>query len=233
MKVIEQILAGLNESLVKMGTNLGMAIPGIITALIVLFVGYITSVITGGLVKKLFKKIGLDKKIARLGLSESIGNIELSNILGIITKWYIFLIFAQQAMMNIALGTIGEFIGLLLTAAPLIISGTLLMIGGLLIAGYIAEHIKKLKFTYCETIAAGARLFIIYLALVIALGQLGFDTSILTNLVTIIMGSLGIGFSLAIGLSFGLGGKEKAAELMETLKIRKWIKGKKTRKRKS
>ena len=233
MKVIEQILTGLNESLVKMGTNLGMAIPGIITGVIVLAVGYIISVIIGGLIRKLFKKIGLDKKIAQLGLSKSIGNIELSNILGIITKWYIFLIFAQQAMMNIALGAIGEFIGLLLTVAPLIISGALLMIGGLLTAGYIGDHIKKLKFTYCETIAAGARLLIIYLALVIALGQVGFDTSILTNLVTIIMGSLGLGFSLAIGLSFGLGGKEKAAEVLKTLKIRKWIKGEKAQKRKS
>ena len=47
------------------------------------------------------------------------------------------------------------------------------------------------------------------------------------------MGSLGLGFSLAIGISFGLGGKEKAAEVLKALKIGKWVKGEKAQKRKS
>ncbi len=221
MGVIEEIVSGLQGSLVQMGESILDALPGVIVALILLLIGYYTAKYLGKLIEKVLKQAGLESKMTRLGLKKALGGTDLSHIVGHLFRWWIFLLFLQEASAQVTLGVISEFLGALVsTVIPSIFVAVIILLIALLVAEYVSEFIKKIKMKEASLIAAGARLFILYIAVVMALTRIGIETQILTNLFTVIAAAAGLGFALAIGIAFGLGGKKKAEKIWKKLKVK-------------
>jgi len=220
MGVVEDIAGGLQSSLLEMANKIIQALPNLIVATVILVIGYYISKYVGRLIGKILKQIGLEKKLDALGLKKALAGTDLSHIIAELSRWYIFLVFLQEAAAKVTLGAISDFIGSIITIAPSLFAAVIILIIGLLVAEFISDFIKKVRLKEADYIAVGAKIFILYLALVMALSQIGIETEILTNLFTVIVAAVGLGIALAIGIAFGLGGQKRAAEIWKKLRVR-------------
>src|SRR3989344_1206377 len=75
-----------------------MILPSVVLALLLLILGYFIAYLIGRLVRLLLEKVGLDRTIKQSGLSKEMGHTDVPALLGEVVKWFVFLIFLQEAV---------------------------------------------------------------------------------------------------------------------------------------
>lgn len=192
--------------------------PGLVAALIILILGYLIGFIIGHAVRIILQKIGIDAQVQKSKLTKSIGSAHISALVGEITKWYIFVIFLQSAVDVLRLGTLSMILTQFALWLPDVIAAVLIVIFGLLFAQYVDLKIQETsKVKGSNTWGKVLKWAITLIVTVIALGQIGIDVSLLENVILLIIGAFAVGIALAIGLSFGLGSKGEAANIVRKI----------------
>ena len=193
-------------------------IPGILAAILLLLVGML---IAGWLrtgVEKFLKfihldehtdKIRLNEVLARLGFGRSPGQV-----IGFLVYWLIILVFLLSAANAVELTVVSELLQEFVLFIPKVIGAVLVLAGGLLLGHLVAEVVQNAavanRLDWAVGLSKAAQFVVIVFAAIMALHQIGIDTTILTSSIQIVLGSIGLGLALA----FGIGGKDKAAEVI-------------------
>jgi len=204
--------------LVNLWNSFVEILPGIVAAVIILIVGYLIAYIIGHAIKLVLQKIGLDTRLAKAKLSKAIGYTHMSSVLGEIIKWYIFIIFLQAAVSVLNLGTLSVILNEFAFWLPNVIAAVIVVLFGLLFAHYVSLKLEEhTKMRGLKVMSRALKAVIMFIVLVVALGQIGIDVSILENGFLLVIA----GFALALGLAFGLGSKKEAGEAIR--RIRKYF----------
>jgi hypothetical protein len=193
-------------------------IPGILAAIVLLLVGML---IARGLrtgIEKFLKfihldehtdKIKLNEVLARLGFGRSPGQV-----VGFLVYWLIILIFLLSAANAVELTVVSTLLQEFVLFIPKVIGAVLVLAGGLLLGHLVAEVVQNAaianRLDWAVGLSKAAQFVVIVFAAIIALQQIGIDTSIVTSSIQIVLASIGLGLALA----FGIGGKDKAAEVI-------------------
>ena len=205
--------------------NIAVALPNILGAIFILFVGFLFNKIVRLIVKRIFK-IGKIKEVSeKINDTEFFGeadfkiNIE-KIILGFI-KWFLLLVFIIIAADIVKLTIISTEIANLLRYVPQLISAVIIFVIGLYGAKFIEKTLikifKSMDFNGSKLVSSIVFYIIMIFVTVTAVNQAGIDTSIITNNFTLILGA----FLLAFALAFGLGSKTIVADLLKTFYARK------------
>lgn len=213
------------DSLGAMGTEIGKAIPNIIGAIVVLFIGWLLTKIIIFVVKKALKITKLDEMINKINEVELIGSkklkIDFVKILLGFIKWTMFIIFLVIASDILNLTIISTEITNLLGFIPQLFSGLVIFVLGLLLANFVKKSTKSF---FDSLDLSGGNIFSQILFLVIfifatitAANQAGIDTQIITSNLTLIFGALLLAFAIAIGF----GAQSVASDLFRTFYVRK------------
>lgn len=179
-------------------------LPGIIAAIIVAVIGYFVAWAIGHAVRVVLEKSGLDAAIKRAKLSSTVGHFRLSYILGEVTKWYIFIVFLQQAVSLLKLGELSALMDRFTIWLPNVIVAGLVILLGMGATHFIAAKIEE------HTTVKGTRLMTRILKLVIgvmiiiiALKQIGVEVGVLENSFLLIIGAFAVGIAIALGIGLG------------------------------
>lgn len=205
--------------LVNLWNGFVIIFPGIVAAIVILLIGYLIALIIGHVVKVLLSKAGLDRILLKVDLPKAIGKFKLSSLLGVLAKWYIFIIFIQAAVDAVNLGALSIILNRFVLWLPQLIVAILAVFAGLFVAHYVSHIVEAhtaMKGT--KFMSSLLKVVIIFIAVVIALQQIGIEVSILENAFLILLASLGLGVAVAVGLAFGLGLRGRAASYMDKLK---------------
>ena len=194
-------------------------IPALVGAVIILIVGWIVSGVIGRLVTTLLKKVGFERVATTTGVSRFIGmtgaGMTASGLMGELVKWFIRLIFIEMAAEALHLSTITTLINSIVLFIPnLIVAVVVVMIGTLLanlVAGVVRGGAAEAGFKSPNLLASLARYAIIVVAVLIALNQIGIAATLVNTLFIGLVGAA----ALAVGLAFGLGGRETASQMWE------------------
>ena len=180
--------------------------PSIIVALLILIIGYFIGWLVGHVVKWLLEKVGLDTAVKKAGLTKEVGHTHLPSLLGELIKWFVFFIFLQVAVAVLNLSTLTCLLGDFVRWLPNVLIAVIIFFGGVALAHYVDLKIRSHTKMRGMLVAGGIlKIVILYLALVIGLGQIGINVGVLENAFLILLGALGLGFALAIGIGLGLG----------------------------
>lgn len=197
------------------------AIPRIIGFAVVLIVGWIIASLLGRGVEALLHAVRFNDLARRSGFADFVQKMgvrdDAAGVIANIVKWFVRLITLVVAFDTLGLPAVsGVLQALLLWLPNLIVALVVLVIGGLaanalsqLVRGTTAEA----GFSNPEILATVTKAAVWAFAIVVALTQLGIATTLINTLVIGLVGA----FSLATGLAFGLGGRDRAAQLLDTL----------------
>lgn len=219
MAVLEDVTITVVTPLINLWNGIVEIFPGLVGGLVIAILGYLIALALGHGLRLLLEKAGLDTAVQKLKLPKTVGKLKLSNAFGTLTKWYIFIVFLQAAVDAMNLGTISILLTQLALWLPQLIIAVLAVLAGLFIAHYLANLLEEHSDMKGVRVASSFfKVLIVFIAVVIALEQVGLEVSILENAFLILLASLGLGFALAVGLSFGLGAKEEAKEWLARIR---------------
>jgi hypothetical protein len=190
-------------------------IPNLLGGLVILVIGYFVAKVLGKLVGKLLGKVGFDNWMERAGVSgilqRSGTGLTASAMLGKVVFWFVFLISFTMFASALGVPEISAFMSDMLGYIPRIFAAIVIICLAALFANFLAAIIRGA--TGNETLAKVARYAVLVYAAFAALTQLGVAVQLTGNTLLIVLA----GAALALGLAFGLGGREMAGRALNNL----------------
>ncbi|MCA9470833.1 MAG: mechanosensitive ion channel [Nitrospirales bacterium] len=192
--------------------------PTLLEALLLLLLGVLLAKLVGVATTRLLRLFGLDRLLGRTAiqtlLERSGTKKKISEILGMTSFWVIFLLFLISASRTVGLAIVSEALTSLAYYIPKVGIAILILVLGLMAANFVRELILLA----CSTAgivqgAIVAQAFYvagILLVVVTAINELGIDTGLLNNTITLLVAGLIAGAAL----SFGLGSRAAVANLI-------------------
>jgi hypothetical protein len=166
--------------------------------------------VVGDLVAQLLEGLGFDNVLVRLGLARVGPTTDRSpsRVVGFIVMVAIVLAAALGALTILRLDALANLLSDFLVFAGRILIGLLIFGIGLWIATWVSNFVLGSDWPRKRLLALTGRVTVIVLSLAIALTHMGLADSI----VALAFGVPLVGVALAIGLAFGLGGREAASK---------------------
>ncbi|MEV0289515.1 hypothetical protein AB0H36_35770 [Kribbella sp. NPDC050820] len=197
-------------------------VPNLLGGLVILVAGYFVAKVLGKLVGKLLGKVGFDQWMERAGVSgvlqRSGTGLTASAMLGKVVFWFVFLISFTMFASALGVPEISAFMSDMLGYIPRIFAAIVIICLAALFANFLAAIIRGA--TGNETLAKVGKYAILVYAAFAALTQLGIAVQLTGNTLLIVLA----GAALAMGLAFGLGGREMAGRTLNNLFDRSQLK---------
>ena len=192
------------------------AIPLVLVAIVVVGIGYFVAKAVRGLVESFLSGVGFDALPSKLGLSflqPKEGQPNLSSIAGTVIMAVILLLTAEQALATLELGELSALVGGLISYLPNLLVGVVIILVGLSLGSYVAGLLGSVLSgsPHKTFVSSVAKYAIIFLTFSMGLNQLGVGEDIVRIAVSAVLG----GSALALGLAFGLGGRDRAKEIVD------------------
>ena len=192
-------------------------LPHILAAIIIFFLGWAIGNGLGKVVAKIISTLKVDSALRNAGiegvLDRSGFSLNSGKFLGALVKWFVITVFLVASLEVLGLTAVTEFLQqVVLLYLPQVIVAVLI----LLVAAVIAEVVQNTvegaaqaaSMKSAAFLGTVARWAIWVFAIFAALNQLGVAHEFVQTLFTGIV----IAVSLALGLAFGLGGQDAAAD---------------------
>jgi len=193
-------------------------IPKIIGFLIILIIGWLIASAIAAAVAALLRAVKFNDLAQRAGLSQFVRNMgvqtDAAGFLATLAKWFVRLIVLVTAFDALGLPAVSQVLEQFLLWVPnLVVALVVLVIGGLAanaLASLVRGATAESGLGNPDMLATIARVAVWAFAIVIAVNQIGIATALVNTLFMATVGAL----ALALGLAFGLGGRETAAEIV-------------------
>ena len=213
----------LNSILLKINQNLLFQIIGGFLALIA---GFIVAKIVQKIVNNFLSKIRLNQLVERLGWTEAFSRVEIKldmvKFFGEISKWLVFILFLMFAVEIWGFLQFSQFLEKIVSYFLNVLIASLIFIATLFLVDFtyriffatIKETEQKTELSYSKFLGVMVRRAIWVLATLAILYQLKVVPDLILSLFIAILALV----VLAVGISFGLGGKEIAKKILEEWK---------------
>lgn len=197
--------------------------PSLIIAILIVVIGWLIGALIGRVISQVVRSLKVDQALRKAGVEEALsrGGIMLNSggFLGGLVKWFVIVVFFVAAFDVLGLSQVNSFLSaVVLQYLPQVIVAVLI----LLVAAIIGDVMQRIVVTSARAAELhSARLLgsvtkwaIWIFALLAALYQLGIAATFIQTIFTGVV----VALSLALGLSFGLGGQEAAARFIEKMR---------------
>lgn len=203
-------------------------IPGFLSVLAILIVGWIIARILRKIVITLLDRVGLDPTLDKAGIAKIIKDsgtkLTASEILGAIVYWVIMIAVFIGITNYLGLTAVSAALNSLLAYVPNILAALIIVVVAFILGNSLAAMIKgaarQAEIARPDLLGNIAKWVIVGLAIIIALDQLNIDTSILKLALTYLVGASAV----ALALAFGLGSSSVAQNITPVLFIRERFK---------
>ena len=214
MNIFENTTNLLGYSLANMLTGIINFLPSLLIALLLVILGFLFGGILGRAVSHLISILKIDQALKKVGFNNP--NIKVAHILGLLTKWTVIISFVMTATEVLGLTQFTNFLQLILSYIPNVLVAALILVSTFLLADFVAKlvsHSASAAGVKGEMAGVVSKYAIVVVGVLAALAQLHIATGFMEILFTGVVASI----SLALGLAFGLGGRDAAARAVEKL----------------
>lgn len=209
----------LRASLAEALSTFVSAIPRVVGFLLVLLIGWLVASLIAKAVGALLHAVKFNDLARRSGFADFVHNMgvktDSAGVIAGVAKWFVRLIVLVVAFDMLGLPAVSQVLRELLLWLPnLIVALVVLVIGGLAataLSNLVRGATAQAGLSSSETLATIAKVGVWAFAIVIAVNQLGIAAVLINTLMIGVVGAL----ALATGLAFGLGGRERAEQLLE------------------
>lgn len=194
------------------------AIPKVFGFLLILIVGWLIASLVEKGVAALLRTVRFNELSQRAGLADFVSKMDTrtdsAGLLAAVVKWFIRLIALVVAFDALGLPAVSDVLRQLLLWLPnVVVALVVLVIGGLAaraLSNVVRGAAAKSSLGDPELLSRVASALVWAFAIVIAVNQIGIATTLVNTLFMAVVGAI----ALALGLAFGLGGRETAGEIV-------------------
>ncbi|MFC1750178.1 hypothetical protein ACFL2V_15365 [Pseudomonadota bacterium] len=193
-------------------------IPEILGALLVLIIGLILATGLSKLAHKIVSYTKIDKVVAKIDAIKALASagikVSIAGMIAWLIKWFFIVVTLVAVVEILGLQQVTDFLNLVIAFLPQVAIAVIILAVGLVVGQFVYDIVEKSARTTkvtkhtAHSLAVVGKWALIIFALLASLTQLG----IAATLIEIILTGLVAMLALALGLAFGLGGKEQAAK---------------------
>ncbi len=194
-------------------------LPNLVIALIIFAIGWVLAILIEKLVENIFRALKIDSALKGAGLEEVVKraghNLNSGMFVGALVKWFVVVVFLMASFDVLGLSQVNSFLRDVVNYLPTVIVAVLILMVAVVVANAMqrvvvasarAGHVKS-----AELLGRITKWAIWIFALLTALFNLGVAPALIQTVVMAVFA----GGALAIGLAFGLGGKDTAQRILE------------------
>lgn len=193
--------------------ELTYVLPGLIAAAVIMLAGYFLARSLQRWTDRTLERMHFKRLADAGGLTEAAGRMHIDPVLAIgkMVFWLTMLVSVLLASSALGLENVREMFGRMLSFIPTLISGTVIIILGMIVGEFVRALIVASAGAVegVNTVAKLTKGVMVMIAVFMALQQVGVTEEIVTAAFTLILGSI----ALAAGLAFGLGNRDLAGEV--------------------
>jgi hypothetical protein len=194
------------------------SIPKVIGFALILIIGWLVASALAALVAALLRAVHFNDLARRSGFAGFVQQMGIkrdsAGFLADLAKWFVRLIALVAAFDALGLPAVSTVLEQLLLWLPnLIVALVILVIAGLAanaLHGLVRGATAEAGLGNPDLLASIARVAVWAFAIVVAVNQIGIATALVNTLFMATVGAI----ALALGLAFGLGGRETAAQIV-------------------
>jgi hypothetical protein len=214
-----QITSWSNSLMASLSTALALlfaAVPKVLGFLIILGIGWLIASLVEKLLVAVLHALHVDGFAERAGLQGMVRAIgrEPSGMLGAIIKWFVRLIVLVAAFDALGVPAVAQVFNQLLLWVPnLAVALVVLVIGGIAanaLADVVHRASARARLENPEILSLTARWTVWAFAVLVAVNQIGVASTLVDILFLAVVGAV----ALALGLAFGLGGRDTAGTIV-------------------
>ncbi|MEM4326828.1 MAG: hypothetical protein QXZ13_01510 [Candidatus Diapherotrites archaeon] len=195
------------------------ALPGLITAILLVILGYLVGLIFGRFVQQVLEKAKFDhwlEKISKVG--HPLGKITIAELVGKLVKWYVFIVFVASAAHFVQLQVVAELLQGFAMWAPHLIVATIIMAIGFFLAELARKEVLSFKAESAKVLSLGAKYFVLIYFALMALRELGLNIFLAEATLLIVIAGIVLTFAIGFGLALKDHAEEIFAEIKKALK---------------
>lgn len=221
------ILETWGDVLVRSFQDLGFGvvsfIPNLLIAVVIFLAGWVVGALLGRVVEKTIDTVKVDNALRSAGVEEVLHRagwtLHSGRFLGMLVEWFVIVAFLIASFEVLGLNQVNAFLQqVVLGYLPQVIVAVLI----LLVAGVVAQAMQRVVsgasaaagIAHARFLGSFTKWSIWIFAALVALDQLGVASAFVQTLFTGVV----VAVSIAVGLSFGLGGQEAASRFIENVK---------------
>ncbi len=219
MMFIQNWVSAFVDSLLNVWYGVADFLPKLIIALIIFAIGWVLAALLEKLVESIFKSLRVDSALKSAGLEDVVKrsghSLNSGMFVGALVKWFVVVVFLMSAFDAIGLAQVNGFLHDIVGYLPTIIVSVLILMVAVVVANAMqklvvasahAAHVRS-----AELLGRVTKWSIWIFALLTALYNLGVAPALIQTVVMAVFA----GAALALGLAFGLGGKDAAQKWIE------------------
>lgn len=218
MDGVRSLTEQLSDSANEFWTTVGDYMPKLFAALVLLILGLVVAKLAQALVEQVLKLARVDKltknKQVAGALKTAELNVDLVSVVGRVVFWVVIIIFALTVADVLELTAMRDVIREILDYLPNVLAAvivlTVTVAGARLVQDVVRASLVRMRVDFARNVASVAFYVLVVFGSLMAFDQLGFDTTVLTANITVIVA----GVVLALALAFGLGGRDTAAKVV-------------------
>lgn len=199
-------------------------LPNLAAALLLLFFGWIVARLVQAILKGVLLRLGLDRLAERLGATRVLHDMgigeSLVRPLARFAYWLILLVFVLAAAESLGMREVTETLRGVVTYLPkLLVAAIILLLGGLvarLLANACGAMAEQAGIRGGQTAGSALRYVLYVFIAILALGELGMETTLLVATTSILIASLAV----ILAVSFGWGSRGLARSIMAGFHVR-------------
>lgn len=197
-------------------------VPNLIGAVVLLLLGWLLAFLLRNLILRL--GTGLDRLADGMGLREDGVGMRarwpVSRIVAVTIYWLVILFFVSVAADVLGLAAVAELFGRVIGYVPtVLLSGAALFVIVMLsstVAAWVEHAARQGGIASAPALAALARVLLIAMASIIALGQVGVDTTLLVTVFSLTVAA----FLSGAALAFGIGAADAVRNVIAAHRVR-------------
>ena len=211
---VNMLLESIRESMHQIGAFL----PRLLLAVVILIIGWLVAKAVRFAIVKALRTVNFNVVTEKAGidhfLKEGGANIDTIRVLGSLSYWLVILAALMVASNTLDLAYVTDLIGRIVLFVPKVMFALVILVFGAYFARFVAlaltKYLRDIRVGEAGLIGRLALYAIMVFVIMIALDQMGLG-DIIRQAFLIIVAAIALGLALA----FGLGGRQRAAELIE------------------
>jgi hypothetical protein len=197
------------QAATEIGTKVAGFLPSLFGAVLILLVGWLLSRSVELAAGRALRTFGLDRAAVRLRLSDVLMRagvkMALSEVVARLLFWILMLTFVLSSVETIGLTAVTATIDRLIAYIPNLIGAALIVLVGLLLARFTGTVVSSAAaaagFPSAPRLGVLVQILVAGLVIIVAVEQLGINTSVLVGPLIAVLAAAG----LSAGLAFALG----------------------------
>jgi len=199
-----------------------MFIPNLIVAIVILCIGWAIGAVVAKGIAHFMKMIKFDEALSKAGFEAFVRksglNLNSGRFLGAIVKYFIVVVFLIASFDVLGLNQVTTFLQQVVVGylPQLIIAVLMLLVGGVVgdvLSRIVVASARTADLSQANFLGSVSKWAVWVFAVLVALSQMGIAGPFIQTIFT----GLVVAVSLALGLSFGLGGQQAAARAIDKI----------------